>query len=263
MVKMGRKFIFIAFIALALSCEKRSDDLDDYLPEVEVVSVEQMPSGALKVSGRVIDKGIGELEVVGFSADTSDSPGLQDNQLQAEPQSDGEFSAVYGSESLGGYRDSLFITAFAGTEELLGTSDPFYVGQVVPGELNNPCDLEVGHVLLGQNSTSYNEIGEIEEFSDGVKRFTAEVGSERRVTFYFAELQSGEYTTDFSTFTLEGMKMNVDVQNFTEVGSLNPGTPVYVTYIGNDTYDITICTGQWSNFFGPYDFETRLEVTVE
>ncbi len=93
-----RAFIYFTLsILFFTACQKRLKSVDDYHPEIELVSVVALPSGAVEVTAKVTREGTAPIQTSGFGFSENPEFSVAENQMIA-PVSNGVFSIVYPSE---------------------------------------------------------------------------------------------------------------------------------------------------------------------
>lgn len=248
--------VLIALLLLT-SCEKRSDNLEDYLPKVELISLEKTAGGKILATARIISHGESPIEYCGFFADDNENPSITENQVFANKIVNNQFSAEVGRTFLPETYDHLYINAFAANGLGYSIATPILIENtenigVLP-DIEPPCTLGLNQVSFISSFTDFTHISPITQIGD-YKTFTASA-SNSKVIFTFVKLRQKEYTTALSNHDLEEDQMHIAVIVNGVSNPVYPGLPVYVIWVENNTYDIHICDAG-------YGFNSTLKTRV-
>lgn len=241
--------LFLGVIGL-LGCEKRPETLEEYLPEVEIISAEKTAEGKIEVRARLLSKGPRDLYYLGFCADSVPHPEINSNQILTPYLSGDEFVAVIGNTFFPGTYSQLYVNAFAANDFTYNTATPVFVdstGNVgIQPEITIPCDLNLNEVQLTQNMgfQTYSDISPV-EVSEGISTFFATVNTNLAVRFSFTDLGERIYTSASSAQDIDDQKMLVRIIQFGNENSIMAGANIYVKHIENNTFDIVICGANW------------------
>lgn len=256
-----KKIIFIAAIIALLSCEKRHETLEEYLPKVELISVEKTDSEKILAKGKILSA-VEEITYLGFCADTVPNPEIDANQVVTFKINNNEFAAEIGHTFFPGTYSQLYINAFATNDIGYSTGSPQLITDIenigIRPDVTVPCQLDVNTIKLTNNSStiSYSNISEVTQTGD-LYSFTATINSQNKLIFTFSELDQRIYKTTDTSHSIDSEKMLVQVIQNGNYNLVHSGMDIFVLHVEGRQYEINICDGPWG--FNSY-LKTRLRV---
>ncbi len=242
--------VLILGIIVLTACEKRPEALEQYLPQIEVISAKVTSGGKIEVRARLISEGPRGLYYLGFCADSVPNPKIDQNQVLTSYLYGDEFVAILGNTFYPGTYSELYVNAFAANDFAYSIAIPVFLDSTssvgIRPDVNVPCELGINEVKLFQNlsAQNYSNIGEVVT-SGGISKFTATINNSQKVRFTFKELDQRIYTSTYTLIDMENDQMLVTViQNGTE-NNISPGIDIFVNRVENQTFDIVICGANW------------------
>jgi hypothetical protein len=257
--KIMKKYTYLFLLALAISfcrCGKPLDDVNDYFPEVKVVSYTPEVDGSVTITAEVTDNGASDLEYVGMCFSESATPNAEDDQKLAE-LSNGRFSVNYsyytdenGSTIDLNSDETYKVRAFATNDFGYSWSKVFVIGPWTVPSVEAPCE-------PANNTINYGS-GTFAAFTSGPSTVNSTYdytmnSSQADVKFSFGgPLETGVFTTASSSSFLTSHQVYIQLTMF-NIYSVLAGSQVYVNEISDNQFEVTICNaptniGSGSNF---------------
>lgn len=241
---------FILGILVLTGCEKRPETLEEYLPQIEMISAKVTLEGKIEVRAKLIAEGPRGLYYLGFCADSIRNPKIDENQVLTPYLTGDEFTAILGNTFYPGTYSEMYVNAFAANDFAYSTAAPLYLDSTLSvgrrPDVNAPCDLEINEVKLFQNigSQTYSNVSDVET-SGGISKFTATINNSQKVRFAFKELDQRIYTSTYSLIDMDNDQMLVTVLHNGTENIISPGIEIFVNRVENQTFDIVICGANW------------------
>jgi len=257
-----KKCFYLFFTALALSfcgCGKPLDNVDDYFPEVKIVSYTPEVDGSVTIVAEISDQGASDLEYVGMCLSESRTPTSLDDQKLAQ-LSNGRFSVNYsyftnddGSSIDLNSDDTYKVRAFATNGHGYAWSAVFEFGPWTVPSVEAPCAPTINTINYGSGTFS--------AFTSGPSTVSSTYdytmnSSQADVKFAFGgPLETGVFTTASTSGFLNAHQVYVQLTIF-NIYFVLPGSLVYVNEISENQFEVTICDASTSLGSGS-DFTAR------
>ena len=245
-----KHFVVILGVIALLGCEKRPETLEEYLPQVEMISAEITPEGKIAVRARLISEGPRGVHYLGFCADDVPNPKIDANQVLTSYLYGDEFVAIIGGTFHPGTYSELYVNAFAANDFAYSTGVPIFVDSTanvgIRQDIYVPCELEINEVSLFQNTASQTYASVSPALtSGGISTFTAKINTSLYVKFSCKKLDQKIYTSTSSLSQIDEDKMLVNVIQYGTENPISPGTDIYVNRIEDYTFEVVICGANW------------------
>ena len=243
-----KKYIFIltsVVVVFMFGCGKPLDDVNDYFPEVRILSYTAEVDGSITLTAEVVSEGASEVEYVGMCLSENGIPGTMDDQ-QLSNLSNGRFTVNYSryTNDNGGSVDldndaTYKVRAFATNDHGYAWSEVVEIGPWTVPSVDAPCEPT-------NNSINYGS-GTVTGFISGPSTVNSTYDytmntSQADVRFSFGgPLETGVFTTASQTSFLTSNQVYIQITSF-NIYSVLPGSPVYVNEISPNLFEVTVCS---------------------
>ncbi len=239
--------IVVSFFGLFLlnSCQKRLETHEMYHPEIQLVSVVNLPSGAVQVTAKVIHDGAAPIRICGFAFASQTNFDIEENQKIASLNGD-EFTVVYPPEDFV-EGTSYYFRAFALTYYGYTESDIKSLSNVVITPIEAPCSHPINRYRIGAGFPFYPIYGTT-QVSEGfyAVEYSNDIDPVGKISIRF---KNSPITGTYATTTLS--EPSPGTAKLT-IGWPNPGAAVdgagliYVNKISDTQFKVEACNIPWT-----------------
>jgi hypothetical protein len=238
-------FVGVLFTFILMSCGKPLDDVNDYFPELRVISVTPEADGSLTITAEIVKPGAGDVEYVGMCFSENGTPGADEDQ-QLSVVSNNKFSVNYSyyTDQSGSSWDldneaRYYVRAFATNAYGYAWSEVFEINPWTVPSVEAPCTPTLNSFSYGSGTTT--------SFANGPSTVNSTYdytmnGASADVKFMFGgPLETGVFTTAGSSSFLGSHEVSIQVTAF-NVYTVASGALVYVNEISTNYFEVTVCS---------------------
>lgn len=248
-----KKLLFLGGMVLTLlllGCGKPLDDVNDYFPEVRVLSYTPEVDGSITLTAEVVDEGAGDIEYVGFCLSDSRTPESVDNQ-RLSSLSGNRFTvnfAMYSTLEGTAYEidndGTYYVRAFATNAYGYSWSQVFTINPWTIPSVDAPCEPTLNTIVIGSGSSS-SAFPSGPSTVNSTYDYTINTASADYKFSFGGPLETGVYTTASSSSFLSSNQVYIRLTIF-NVYSVLPGSLVYVNEISDNYFEVTVCSAPTS-----------------
>jgi hypothetical protein len=255
---------FVLYFGLALStllvgCGKPLDDVNDYFPEVRILSYTPEVDGSITITAELVNEGAADVEYVGMCFSENGTPNSEDDQ-KLSTLSGNRFTvnySLYTSDSGSAVdlnsNETYYVRAFATNDYGYAWSSVFVVLPWTVPAVDAPCSPTLNTISYGSGTLSVFPFGP--STVNDTYDYTMNTASADFKFAFGGPLETGVFTTASSASFLSSHQVYIQITIF-ETYYVLPGSLVYVNEISNNYFEVTVCSAPTS-IGETYNFTTR------
>jgi len=244
-----KPILLLCFLLIISACRKARKDVNDYYPEVSMVSATVTSDGYVEATADATLK-YGKLEYIGFCMDTLPNPNMMQNQKNISEINGSLYRTLYDIRF--DPNKTYYFRSWAASSKGYAYGNTISLSNIRAVDVSAPC-------ILNSNSSS---IGTIGNNSSGPAESVYNVSAASQGTSSWNIICNGS-TSDAGVLNLSfGSEPKTAVYTTTEgspygnfisifittafvSGTVKAGSKVYVNMISPGKYAITICSAPW------------------
>ena len=233
------------------------ENMNDPLPEVEMLSLEYYSNDTSIVTGRVVNEGASDVYWTGFCYNSEGNPEVMENQILLDGSKGGFSALVIGLVPDARY----YFKAFAVNDQgyTISTEKEFIVPSLLPPEI--PCTLSDN--VISDNGINYNVENVYAADKLGIDDYygiEATYGNHVLLLSFLGRPVNGIYTTSgYDIFTQNYPKKTfITVKSGMSEYYINPGFSVYVEELENGGLAVTFCNMTYTAYSSDWEVIGRI-----
>ncbi|MFM9984650.1 MAG: hypothetical protein ACKVOK_05415 [Flavobacteriales bacterium] len=256
-------FFSLLMATLFVSCVRPLKDVEDYYPEVEVVSYTPNIDGSITITGRIVSTGHTEIEYAGMSITSTGTPTGSENQQLGNLSGD-TFSVTYDGveDEDGSYFEldpdhTYFVRAFAANDDGYAISETFTIDPWEIPTIDAPCTPPLNTYNVGSGNVSAFASGPTMSAGQYQYSLTSLNGD---VMFTMNQpIHAGFYTTSTEGGFIANDEVMISYTNFNYY-VISAGSTVYVNETSDNVFEVTVCAAPFNLGGLSTSFTTRFVV---
>jgi len=255
-------YIVTGLFLIFSSCRKPLKEVEEYFPEVEIISATVETDGTVKVIGEVISEGAASIQFLGCSMDTISQPGLLSNQQMATWNGN-QFEVIYSGAWFSDVYYSFdptktyYFRVWAANDYGYSFGSEIPLSNIEATPVTPPCSPFLNSIDAG-GSSNLEYYATIGTPISGISGWEFQAASSSNIiSFNFgSQLATGLYTTTSSSSPLAD-QVKVEIVSGFNSGSLSGGSSVYVNQTSQGVWEVTICDAPWNSGTGTIYLKTK------
>lgn len=258
-MKRATYFLILLGTGMILNaCQKYREDVNDYFIQTRIDSFSKDEVGVTFTGTISSDPPRSYVEEIGICYSTSPTPNMNDRQVIGGMNKD-KFSVNVEHLS---FDSSYYFRSFGVNDYGHTYGNTIFIENVGPDSVEPPCNLvENTASISGLGTFTYGSQNSFLN-SDGDRVYQIGINSGYKIEYTFGSaIQNSIIKTTGLLNPSEG-QVRITFQNFMGIPQLvNPNTDVYVKWLSEGLYEVTVCDGTWNSNGTSYGFKSRVKIS--
>ncbi len=250
----------LTLLFLSAGCKKVEKNVRNYYPRVETVSAVIQSDGSVKLMGRLLSAGAGELYGVGMCMDTLPNPEMHINQVICDTLFGNEFYSVYANLDA---RKKYYFRTWATNANGYSYGKDIVVATALLDSSLLPCWPQLNSITVTPSNPGIDMFRTIDPVVRALNWEFRVYSDYHTLKFFFHKIPTTGIYRIIESESLNQATVQILYNGSSTSGTYLKSGNVYVSQLTGDTIEVTVCNTILSTWNAPdrtitARFRTRL-----